>query len=216
MEIVWFISGVPVGVATSLISWWILWRVLSPRGKFATVVSSSADLARPGRVRYRTKFLSTGRRPMMDVQFSAIMFLPNIEADGGQALIRVPVYDESTPRIGGSRRRSSSEKSVLDAPHRVITLRFSDVDQAQLIRVRGDLRRCLAHGFPGSLEAVLNSYPGASIQLVCTGSDSLTGARRAFVSLAYTAASIKAGVFKRGRTLELHEAVVAQLPERTP
>lgn len=203
LDVLLFLLGIPIGVVTSLFGWWILWRVLSPRGQFALVLSSSSDVARAGRVRYRAKFLSTGRRPMMDVLFTAMLFVPDIEADGGQALIQVPVFDEMSPRIGGGRRRRpSARRSVLDAPHRVLTLRLSDIDQAQMARFREDLRTGLSGCVPGALESLLGSYPGASVQIVCTASDGWTGSRRTFDSPVYDGESIRNGFFRRGRTLQ--------------
>ena len=76
MEFLLFIAGVPVGVLTSLFSWWLLWRVLSPKGKFSELIAASPDPSHKGKTRYRAKFLCTGRRPMMDVQFHMVLLLP--------------------------------------------------------------------------------------------------------------------------------------------
>lgn len=202
MEALFFAAGIPVGIGTSLLSWWILWRVLAPSGRFCPLLSEAPNLARPGEVRYRAKFVSTGRRPMMDVTFSAVLFLPDIESDGGQALMRIPLFDATTPRIGG-RRSSGERRNVLDAPHRVLTLLPRDIPPAQLARLAPPVRARLDSAAPGSLTAVLRHYPGAMIVLACTASDSWTGARRSFISAPYTETDVKEGVFRRGPTFEM-------------
>jgi hypothetical protein len=203
VDVVLVLSGIPLGIISSLVAWWILWRALGPRGEFAPALSEAPDVARNGAVRYRVKFLSTGRRAMMDVVFSAALFLPNIETDGGQALIEVPLHLATTPRIGGRRRGRRAGRTVLSSRHRVLTLRLRDTSAGQLERLPADLRRSLVECAPGSLRAVLTKYPGATLVLACTASDSWTGARRAFVSAPYTKESIRNAVFRRGPTFEM-------------
>ena len=205
-----FLAGIPIGIATSLFSWWILWRLLGPRGVFSPWISEGPDVAQPGKVRYRAKFLSTGRRGMMDVTFSASLFVPNVEPDGGQALIDVPLFNSSTPKIGGRRKERDSRKTVLSSRHRVVTLVFSDISTIQLARIGPSVRSGLAQSRPGGLIAVMRAYPGSTLVLSCTASDSWTGARRAFISNPYSTDSIRCAVFARGPSFGMVEAFGAQ------
>lgn len=204
VELLLFTAGLPVGIATSIAAWWILWRGLGPKGRFSPVISASKDVARPEEARYRIKFRSTGPRAMMDVHFSAIIFIPDLEADGGQALIDIPLFDDRVPRLGGRRgRRKRKNRGVLDTPHRIVTLRLAKIDRWQYERLPSEFSSPLSKSAPGSLEQVFQKYPGSLLQVTCTASDSWTGARRFFLSPPYNLNSIARGVFRRGATFEL-------------
>lgn len=190
--------GIPVGVFTSLLSWSLLWRWLGPRGCFSPVVCESGG--DESGAEYRVKFMNVGWRPMMDVKFAAIIFVPgDRDGRGSQPLIGIPLLESDFHMIGASRGRfHRSRAGILGRPYRTLVLRPDFIAASKLARVPDEFRELLRSGAIGGLRGMLGSGEAASLHVTCTTSDGFTGARRAIISPPYGVDDVVVGAFRRG------------------
>jgi hypothetical protein len=192
--------GIPVGVVSSLAAWWFLWRVLAPHGQFSRTVCMAASY--DGREEYRVKFRNDSRRFMMDANFRALLYLPGASEGGeSQPIIQITLAENWYPVIGAAVKKADG---VLERDHRILVMRPDRVAaDLEMSRVPEPHRNALTTGKADALVALMNEFPGSSLQLLCVVSDGGTGARRAITSPAYRPADFVRGKFLPDRELDV-------------
>lgn len=65
------IVGIPLGILTSLVAWWIIFHGFMPRLTFSESIVKIDDSSSPTGFRYRVKLVNGGRRDILDVEFIA-------------------------------------------------------------------------------------------------------------------------------------------------
>ncbi len=195
--------GIPVGVLSSIFTWWILWHAIAPRGQYSSEVCVFSPPPRNGGPdEMRVKFVNRSRRPLIDVSFSVFLFVPGGNEDvGSQSLVRVPILVDEFAFIGTA-NKNSRVSGVLNLSYRTLVLRPDLMVPSALRRLSEPLRSFFESGDLVGFVEFCNVNTRASLQVVCSTSDGLTGARKALVSPRYGGASFTFGKFERGRSLK--------------
>jgi hypothetical protein len=198
MQLVFFFLGIPLGVVSSLVAWWFLWRLLAPHGQFSATVCMSES--NHGEEEYRVKFRNDSRRLMMEANFKALLYLPGASEGGeSQPIIGLPLTENWYPLIGTP---AKDHRTLLGLDHRILVMRPDRVAELELARLPEPHRHAVCSGRAGALVELMNEFPGSTLQLLCVVSDGLTGSRRAITSPTYTPAAFVRGTFRGRRELD--------------
>jgi hypothetical protein len=182
--------GVPFGIFASFAAWWLVFNWFTPKIEFSNFISAVPSSASPQRRSYRVKFRNGGRRAILDLEVSARLYLPSVNARPIENVIelvlsmdRIPYMDpESKPEI---LRLELHRTSALASPFLAPS-------------IRGEF----ATGLP-TLETILASHADARVQVLVFGYDAFSGSRKLLRSGEYRRDDVHDGFFERGASLEL-------------
>jgi len=199
-----FLFGFVLGIATNLLSWWILSHVVVPQISFSPQISKTCAHKTPcdqSGYKYRVKLENSGRRAAIDVEIAARL---RVKGMGAFAKTNWLIVNIPLSTHGNSYRipRILPVKESLARRHTLRLLineaeEFRSPTYPEAIRKKAEERTLL-------LEDLLTLGSAATLQIVVFAYDEFSGARKLFVSKEYTCSDIKEGPFLR-KGLEVKE-----------
>jgi len=69
------VIGIPLGSLASFIAWWIVAHRIRPSLRFSSKISKTASRRNPQGFVYRVKFINSGRRGILDLEISCLLYL---------------------------------------------------------------------------------------------------------------------------------------------
>jgi hypothetical protein len=192
-----FILGVLVGLATNLVSWWILAHYVVPRIEFSQALgklpSDKNEYDRCG-FRYRVKLRNGGRRGIIDVELAATLRIEGLSKSSNIEVVPIPWNSEGDKRVNIT--RLPPVKPGIKAA-RVLRLYINCVDQFRTRSLYPDVFQKKAEERTLTLEDILGLGSKAWLQISAFGYDEFSGARKLFVSKSYNLEDIKQGQFEK-------------------
>jgi hypothetical protein len=179
-----------LGLATSLVAWWLVARYLTPRLAISEI-SRVADPKGEGGWRYHVKVVNRTRHPVAELSIDVVLVLPglNREIPDVEFRYRIPIG-------------AGSLYPVLDAKECVLVgLRVNDVEGPALEWLPSDVRNRLALRAV-ALEELLSLSPDASLRVAVRAAHHFSGYKRTY-SLQYHGENIKDGVFQDRLAVEI-------------
>jgi gamma-glutamylcyclotransferase (GGCT)/AIG2-like uncharacterized protein YtfP len=178
------VIGLLIGLAASLVAWWLVTRAVAPKLDVSSEISKLPDESVPGRWRYRIKVVNLRRwlllhGPAVDVRIVASLRLKGF--DGYQGWTDFPIPIAHTGEL------DMIERNALPR------LRLYDMNAAHLQRLLGEQ----AFGKDTShiaLEDLLSLGEDSEIRVIVSAAHPYTGARRAVIGR-YSLADITCGAF---------------------
>ncbi|NTU49889.1 MAG: hypothetical protein HGA87_03200 [Desulfobulbaceae bacterium] len=186
--------GIPIGIATSLVAWYILFHVIAPTVEFfPSVFKSRTRKSRCG-WNYRVKFRNTGTRDIVDLELVAKVRIRGLSQQRPSFwnAIYLPVDDSRIPKVR-SHRGTSKRFVILVHP--------SEISDSAKSALPTELQSKCENGTL-SLEDLLNLGSQATFQVFAFAYDSFSGSRRLFESPTF---SIKDIIEEAGGDDELNE-----------
>jgi len=178
--------SVPLGALSSLFAWWILNYKIVPKIRFSDSISK---LEKDGSTIYRFKFENSGSRDIYDAEIVAKLRIKGIfkKLVNNWEVIYLPLDNDKIPII----------KSICKCKNRV-----REVPRIELEY----LEKKYTHFFPKliidkinaeklSLEDMFGLGIKSELQLIVSGYDAISGAKKVFISKAYTIGDIRNGYF---------------------
>ncbi len=169
--------GILLGVASSMLSWFILFHVIVPKIRFSNFISRTAKPDSAGCHRYWLKFENYGRRGIVDVEFICQLRIKGLRPREKTS------WRLFYPKI--QYRRLPFFPSILKGGLRqlieIIPV-FEDLDSERSLP--NNLREIYAKGNL-LLEDLLSAGDKAELRIFTYGYDSFSGTRKAFQSPAY-------------------------------
>ena len=193
-----FIFGLFVGILTNFLTWWLLYHYIKPSIRFSPYINkrfhvpTSEDKSQYG---YCIKIENRGWRPVIDVEIMVRIkinwpgdYLPDIWdiiyiplSGRGEIVYRIPIIYPTKHKNG---RRPS------------LRLKINDMDRFREkpfypaeIKHKANMRNLL-------LEDILNLGANTTLEIIASGYDEFSGARKIFLSNRYTINDIKEGIFQ--------------------
>lgn len=180
--IIAILISIPVGIACSMIAWWVLFHLISPKLEISHQITKRQSKGSPTDYRYYVKIENVGRRAAFDIQI--------------QSAIQV-IYEKTEVSVEQKSMRlnpSIDHISVLEAGQSTSFFIYPDDDKARnylLSDFELDLDEII------SLEHLLDcssesrfKLSGSSFGITIFASDSFSGARKAFISERYSLTDI--------------------------
>lgn len=175
--------GIPIGLLTSFVSWWILFHMLTPKVRFSTQISK-ARAATSDRYAYRVKLRNVGRRRIVDAEFFARLRIQALDKGSNNwAIFHIPLDEPRIPMLPPHRRRGHIE-----------VLYVSQVNNTH--RFPSDIAKKIEDGTV-LLEDLMRLGKQSTLQLIGFGYDSFSGTRTIFESALYTINDIMPGRFAK-------------------
>lgn len=185
-----------LGVLSSLVSWWLLFYVLSPKVAFPEGIlkimhqPTAEDAAE---WKYRIKIANVRRRNIVDVELIARLTilgrLPRLPNNSTIVYIPVGGYHGRVPRLTNKQGSLFSlEVAELD--------RLPGLEWPEDIMAKFRSRSL-------TVEDLLSLGTGANLQLFVSGYDAWSGTRRMFESKPYTSSDIKRGRFGKNASVRI-------------
>lgn len=170
--------GIPIGIATSLVAWYILFHVIAPMVEFFPSVFKARTRETPSGWKYRVKFRNTGTRDALDLELVAKVRICGLSKQHPSAwrAIYLPVDDPRIPKVR-SHRGTSKRMVVLVDP--------CAIPDSTKTALPPELRLQCENGTLG-LEDLLSLGSQATFQVFAFAYDAFSGARRLFESPTYT------------------------------
>jgi hypothetical protein len=201
-----FLFGFVLGIATNLLSWWILSHLIVPRISFSPQISKTRTHKTQGDqsgYKYRVKIENSGRRAAIDVEIIARLRVKGI---GGFPktnwhIVNIPLstHGDKSYRIP----RILPVKKGLARRH-TLRLLINEVEEFRTSLIYPEAIRKKAEEGTLLLEDLLTLGSAANLQILVFAYDEFSGARKLFVSKRYTCGDIKEGPFDR-KGLEVKE-----------
>jgi hypothetical protein len=184
--IIAIIISIPIGIACSIIAWWILFHKVVPQISFSDGISKTRLQDSDPGFCYRIKFENTGRRDIIDIQIHAylrIVGLRSGKASGIKTSIEIFTSKEYVPKM----RKNGKGFIVRLYPERTESFERRAYPEHIKLKYR---EKSL------TLEDIFSLGYEAKLKVIVLGYDSFSGARRIFESKLYGIDDIKEGHFK--------------------
>ncbi len=173
--------GVPFGIATSFIAWFIVFRGIVPNFNFSQQINKIAGVNQGEMPRYRVKLKNVGRRNTIDVDVFARLRVRNLsqrpEFSGTWTIVTLSSDTTHEPRIPRG-------------ANRVVVLNSEDTPELSSPKFSTILA-----GRPPTLEVLLSLGDKAELVVWVLAFDEFSGARKSFISKHYQLADICEGKF---------------------
>lgn len=196
-EYISFILGVLVGLATNLVSWWILAHYIVPRIEFSQALgklhSDKNEYDRCG-FRYRVKLRNGGRRGIIDVELAATLRIEGLSKSNNIEVVPIP-WNSDGDKKSNITRLPPVKPGIKAA--RVLRLYINCVDQFRTRSLYPDAFRKKSEERTLTLEDILGLGSKAWLQIAAFGYDEFSGARKLFVSKSYNLQDIRTGRFEK-------------------
>ncbi len=188
-QILSLILGIPLGVLTSLISWWILFHKIVPKIQFSKNISKTQSVDSKSGFRYRIKLENIGKRDILDVEIFARFKIKGVkpETPKNWSIIDLHISKNRIPII-----KKNTNKMIRIYPEK--TESFQKKFYPDLINKK-QMNETL------TMEDIFSIKEDTSLQIVLFGYDSFSGARKIFESSIYYKDNIKLGLFNKANLL---------------
>lgn len=156
--------GIPLGVLSSLLAWWILFHVTVPRVRFDSRIVPILKPTPSGTSYFA--MTNTGKRPIIDCSVRAELRVRGLDPEGPPGatwLFNLPLRHHHFLRWPPQTRRFAV----------VLPYRFSTEDSPLLSKFADTAY---------SLEQLLSTVPSATVRFAVFAYDSFSGTRRLFLS----------------------------------
>jgi hypothetical protein len=173
------LPGLLIGILGSLIAWWILFRLISPKLIFSERISRAKADDEPGDLAYRVRFENSGRRAIIDLSIKAILRIRGLNPlrPSNWETTYLPVsFEGDFPYVFPNREKGN---------RRIIRIRVKKKNEFERTVYPTEIRE-KARDRSLTLDDLLSIGTQATVQLIALGSDSFSGARKAFFSPGYT------------------------------
>lgn len=184
--------GFLIGVTSSFLVWYYLFRVLVPRIVFSEKISKIKREDPPPKYNYRIKFQNRGKRAIIDVDIKIKLRIKGLFKNRPSTWkeVSIPTSIEENPiikpqKIGGQ----IVNFGIMDCDFFTSNLVEEEVRE-------NFLKRTL------SLEDILSLGSGTELHVIIGGYDEFSGARKIFVSKLYRKDDIVGGQFEK-ETLQI-------------
>jgi hypothetical protein len=199
------VGGIALGLATSLVGWVLVWAWLRPSVALSTLlacrrIDSSSETV-------QLKLVNRRFRRVIDVSVQAWLYLPEQHADGGDAVVALPVTVPMCASLGARRPRMLRHRAPASYPQRIATLTLAEMDDVRIDTWFGDLAAAVRSGKLGAFHEMLASGLHRSIHVIVMGTDSVSGVRTVCGSADYCERAIVAGPFARGLSMSVIESI---------
>lgn len=178
------IVGVLIGIATSFMAWWVLFRRFTPRLLFSYDISKIPAPGTNANSTYCIKFVNSGRGQIIDLEMVARLRIRGVDsrAPKNWHIVELNISRNKIPKV-----KPGGDATILVYPLDLVEFqRMIFPDEIQLDSPKSDL----------SLEGLLGLGTAAELRLMAFGYDGFSGARRYFESHDYNTDSIKSGFFE--------------------
>ncbi len=177
--------GIPIGVLTSFIAWWILFHHVVPVIRFSPHISKTETDDNKSGYRYRVKFENSGARNILDVELFARLRVKGFPPyPSNWKVIDIPLSRDRIPRIRPIKKSQSGSIIRLNLSKAEFNKAFYPED----IRQKSEEDSIL-------LEDVMTLGADGTLQIIAFGYDGFSGARKVFESKPYNIDDIKLGPF---------------------
>jgi hypothetical protein len=198
--------GVGLGVATSLVSWWIVARFFRPRLAIIPEISKLEDDTGVAPWRYRVKVLNQRRlflhSPAVDLQVAVTLHIRGLRSPKNWNIFRIPT--------------GQSGQLTYVKQNRVLRLRLYEISNTQARLLPEPLQAAVRDGTV-ELESLLALGSSAHLNVVVTAAHAYTFGRTVAVQR-FTTESIRLGPFDlandRVRELSVEERPAVQGAQR--
>jgi hypothetical protein len=173
--------GIPFGILSSLVAWWILFHCIVPKVAFSKEILRSKSADTQSGFKYRLKVANTGKRNIIDVEIIVRYRIKLTESSKTWIWETIKVDHGKVPRIpkgkGGNR---------IFRIYPEMTQCFSSDRYPDYIRKK-------AEDGSLSLEDVMSAGYKSNIIIYIFGYDEFSGTRKLFLSSSYDLSKIKEG-----------------------
>ena len=181
------LAGIPIGIICSLISWWMLFHVVSPKLEFAPKINKYKSSI-SNEIRYRIKFANIGKRNMIDVEILGRMRIKGLykQRPNIVEVVDIQLAKENIPILRPiSKIKTSGTMIRIKISD---TKFFSSPDMPELIKNKLRTNQL-------TLEDTLEMGTSATLQFVIMGYDEYSGSRKLFESQVFDKSDIEYGVY---------------------
>ncbi len=184
------ILGIPLGIASSLVAWWILFHTLVPRVTFSPFISKTPIDDCPSGYRYRIKFLNIGRRDMIDTEVLARLRIKGIrkEYPTNWTNVPIPVGSGRWPIVRPKRRKRGWGTG------NIFRLRIDEINPGKAALPREIKKRIEDKSILLEELLSLGSETQVNINIFCY--DRFSGSRKVFESKGYRLEDIQTKKFQ--------------------
>lgn len=182
MDVLLAVGGLVAGFALSVVFWWVLNHWLVPEIGFGTGISKLPHS--DGRVIYRVKIENTGRRDILDLSCRVRVYLPKMNVrpsgKGNVRIIEIPLHQAHLFVLRAKKTR----------------ILWLDLSEAHTEFLPAGAAARIHSERDGSLETLFEVKPHSYLLIQVLAYDSLSGARKYYVSHKYSADDIAFGDFR--------------------
>ena len=179
--------GIPIGILSSLLAWWILFHRIVPVIRFSPSISKTETDDNESGYRYRFKLENAGSRTILDVELFAKLRIRGLHPSypNNWEVIYIPLERDRIPKI----------RPVKKSCIRVIFRLYIDkIDEFNKPIYPEHLRqKCKENSI--LLEDIMLLGIDRTLQILAFGYDEFSGARKVFESKLYNLNDIKFGLF---------------------
>lgn len=189
--------GIPLGVLSSLIAWWILFHAIVPKVRYSNRIAKGDFIYSPSGTRCRIRLENFGRRDILDVELFARLRVRGLRPEAPTT------WDIVYPRIGYAKipklPRSGQPGSRL-----TLTIHPHELDDFS-IKLLPDNLQTKVGTKELTLDELMSLGTQSELHVYAFGYDAFSGTRRVFESPPYLLSDIQLGVFGPG-SLDLVES----------
>ena len=166
--------GIPIGILCSLLAWWLLFHIVTPKVEFSPKISK---ILLNGTHKYRIKFGNVGRRRIIDVSLHGRVTARGISSEFPNKLTDLPIKlkRDYWPVLSKKEMKISS----VESDHLV----FNDIIFPSEVRLK-------AHENTLKLEDVFSIGQQPILQINVFAYDEFSGSRKVFCSKKYSVEDI--------------------------
>lgn len=180
--------GIPLGILSSLVAWWVLFRFIVPRIEFSPHISKY-HFKNLG-TRYRIKFRNIGKRGIIDVEVFPILRIKGLNPELPDNWLNITL----TTSLKENRISSLKED-------RIISLLSEDTDKFNNPNFPEHIRKKYRQK-ELNIEDLLSLDNPVKLVVQLFGYDEFSGARKMIISKPYTLKDIKHGTFDHKFTID--------------
>jgi hypothetical protein len=173
--------GIPFGVLSSIVAWWILFHKIVPQISFSREILRSNSTDTQSGFKYRVKIANTGQRNIIDVEIVARYRTKLKETSSSWKWETLEVDQYKVPRIPKGKGGNRIFRILPE-----ITKCFSLSQYPDYIRTKANNGSLL-------LEDILSFGYKSDIIIYIFGYDEFSGTRKLFLSSSYDLSNIKEG-----------------------
>lgn len=193
------VTGVIMGVVSSIVAWWVLFHVLAPKISFSDSLAKDTNPIKDGNCEYIFKYENLRSRRALNIELSAYVFLPDFPVKGHNNIPQIPLTK--------TRELAMFPTTDVDKVRRTVGLKIHEEPFISFFKhelIDSEIR-LLAHDKKLTLEQILSLSEGSYIRVIANATDSITGAIKSFKSKDYKLSDIKPGRFIR-KSMEIGPA----------
>jgi hypothetical protein len=166
--------GIPIGILCSLLAWWLLFHIITPKVEFSEKISK---ILLNGTHKYRIKFGNVGRRRIIDVSLHGRVITTGLSSEFPDKITDVPIKlkRDYWPVLSKKEMKMSS----VESDHLV----FNDIifpSEVRLMALENTLK----------LEDVFSIGLQPILQISVFAYDEFSGSRKVFCSKKYNVGDI--------------------------